>query len=42
MKIFRKKDKLKHYNDPSSVFSDKDFIQNIFDTFNISPKKVNP
>lgn len=31
MKIFRNKDKLKYYNDPSSVFNDKDFLQKIWD-----------
>ncbi len=31
MKIFRNKDKIKYYNDPTSVFSDKDFVQKIWD-----------
>lgn len=42
MKIFRNKDRLKYYHGQSSIFSDKDFIQNIFDTFNLSPKKNDP
>ncbi len=31
MKIFRNKDRMKYYNDPSSLFSDKEFVQRVWD-----------
>lgn len=39
MKLFRKKNRQKYFNDPTSIFSDKDFIQKIFDCANSSPNK---
>lgn len=30
MRIFRKKDKFKYYNEISSIFDDKDFVQSIW------------
>jgi len=31
MKMFRNKDKIKYYNDPSSIFDEKSFTQKIWE-----------
>ena len=37
--MFRNKDKTKYYNEPKSIFTDKDFVQKIWDYAGCKTKK---